>query len=428
MQRKEADFRFASSFLRREGEDNDAPLNRLAALPVPIEAEMLTAPHSRKLYEVILKYAAKRLSLTPQLAAELIEWPKLLTLIADTQSDAFMVYAEQVLHFAQLEEVRGAAEDITQAAAADDPGAAVSEMARRVAMIRMNQTDRIGSAAEHALAFRKEFARDQENLRTGKTHFTWPTNKLNEYIPMVMAGWMILLTAESKIGKTSFASQIADWNATKNKLCGVYFHFEDTPKMMSYRRMARRNMLQSRSARADPSMRDMMSTVLSGGKRKIIERTIDEVRSWGNNLIEVYSAGWTMAQVVRTFLHLHTKHKMDFFVVDYLNKAELSPETLKAHGGPWGGRGHDAELLKRTAEATGTVGLLLQQEVKGVPYETKMGIQKSQVWLSLDRDPLDGGGYGPYGHIVVRAANMGQTGAIAAMFDHRAMMWTETEA
>ena len=387
---------------------------------------MLAAPHSRLLYETIWEHAARRISLTPQLAAELIGWPRLLVLVKDTQPDAFIIYAEQVLLHAQREEVRGAVVDITEAAAADDPKVAVSEMTRRLAMIRLSQTERIGSAAEHALAFRKEFAQDQENLKNGKTRFTWPIETLNEFIPMVMEGWMILLTAESKTGKTGMASQLADWNVTKNHLRGVYFHFEDTPKMMSYRRIARRNMMQNGTAITDPSMRDMMSQVLSPIKRGVVDSTIDEVLKWGDNLIEVYSAGWTMDQVVRTLLHLHTKQPVDFFVVDYLNKAEVAPEVIKGHG-LFMGRGRDAEMLKRLAEATGTICLLLQQEVNGVPFETKMPLQKSQVWLSLDRDPLEGGGYGPYGHIVVRAANMGQTGAIPARFDHRAMMWTEIQ-
>ena len=116
---------------------------------------------------------------------------------------------------------------------------------------------------------------------------------------------------------------------------------------------------------------------------------------------------------------------LDVVVIDYLNKAELTPKALKDYG-LFGARGRDSEIVKQMAESTGAVCFLVQQEqIDGLPYETRQSAQKSQVWISLERERLDDYSLSNAGSVIVKNANMGSTGSLRAYFDARWMIWGE---
>lgn len=433
------------SLLRRPGEKKDVTLARVANLPPALTEESVQNPRLRKLLAVVLANADRDIATSVSLAARSSDWDEfdLRGLVEATDADALSLYVESVLYYQAKRQISSAAENALEAARSESPEQAIDRITQEFARISLSDEDRIGTIAERARVGGESFRRRQEAMKRGDTRLAFPIPRLNYLLPTILPGQVILLTAGSKIGKTSFASQMFDYNVRRG-LRGIYFHFEDTTEVMHLRRVARGMVRFMDGSTWKPTRPIATWNRLIGRKDgdfppyltekemesvRLVEESI--ARELGDRGIEVYSAGWTMQRVARVWRRLNTKarnagHKIDFVVIDYLNKAALRPDTLRSLGNNiYAARGLDVELIKQTAEELGIIAILLQQESdEGLPYETRQSLQKSQAWLSLQRERYDNGELSKQGFVHVRNANMGETGRVSVRLLAQFMLWT----
>jgi len=430
---KEAEIGLVFSLIRRPGESTEDALARYADLP-PIDADDIGDKSLRQLFQVIEQNAADDLATSTRLAAQAtgIDEFEIVQRVESVDPDALAVYARDVLHHARQRQIKSAAETAVQAAA-KDPDQALDEIAGAFAQIDLASDDgRIGTIEERLKTGHIGLLQLQEEIRSGRPRPRFPLPGLNRLIPLVLPGQVILLTAKSKVGKTAFASQMFDINVASG-LRGVYFHFEDTPQVMHLRRVARTQASFYDFANARPKAgyttapfyrllgkapSGELGVTLTDKELETVEAATKLAESLLDNRgIEVYCAGWPMKRVIRIWRKLHLRlqakgEKLDFVVIDYLNKADVSLREVGILG-MHGARGRDTELVKQTAEALDCVAFLLQQESdEGLPYETRQSLQESQAWISLQRERMLDGSLNPYGKAVVKNANMGETGEV----------------
>ncbi|NIV32724.1 MAG: hypothetical protein GWN58_25750 [Anaerolineae bacterium] len=428
LSQQEAERGLVHSLLRKPGEESYGALERLAALPVAVTPEDINDPKLRRLFKLILENAYQEVATSTKLAAQATGVDEF-DLVAGTESvdsSALRIYAEAVAYHSARRAINMAASDAMQDAKSKKPGDALDAIHTRFAGISLtSEEERIGTVAERCTEGQHILAHRQQSMANGEIRVAFVINRLNHFVPYLLPGQVVLITGKTKVGKSSFAAQLFDYNVRRG-MRGAYFHFEDTPEVMDLRRIAR----QMATRYDGVPLWKMLGTVLSPADQERIQEVRGEIAGWGHMGTEIYAAGWTMEQVIRTWRRLWLQGRaadkpLDFVVVDYLNKAELTPRKLKAYG-LFAGRGRDAELVKQTAEATGTIAFLIQQEgVDGTPYETKQSAQKAQVWLSLVRERLPNHSLDPMGQAIVKNANMGQTGAVPVEFDARWMAWRE---
>ena len=423
----EAERGLVFSLLRRPGEDGMEALERVALLPVAVEPEDIVDAQLRKLMAVILENGAKEVSTSTKLAAQATGLDEF-DLIQGAESidpSAINVYAFAVQHHTLKRAVTYAAEDAVEAARSLTPAEALDRINEHFSGISTaSEEDRIGTINQRVDEGRQMLIARQQSMSNGDERVSFPLTRVNHMVPYLLPGQMILLTGQTKVGKSSFAAQLYDANI-KRGLRGIYFHFEDTPEVMDLRRIARQ---MARYGAGGVALRTMLANILTTEQWEKIEEIRSSITEWGERGTEVYAAGWSMEQVCRVWWRLCMQAKaagdpIDFVVVDYLNKAELSPQKLRAYG-LYAARGRDAELVKRTSEATRVVSFLVQQEgIDGNPYETKQSWQKSQAWISLQRERQGDQSLSLTGQVVVKNANMGSTGAVPAEFLPEYMLW-----
>jgi hypothetical protein len=237
---------------------------------------------------------------------------------------------------------------------------------------------------------------------------------------------VVLLTAKTKVGKSSFAQQWFDTQLMRG-FKGLYFHFEDPPEVMGLKRTARL-IGQYTPPSLMMSFNKMLIGILTTEQMNEIERVNELSDEWADRGTQIWCADWSMQQVIRVWRREHFNGNVDFVVVDYLNKAHLSSHDLR-YMGVYESRARDAELVKSTSEATRIVSMLVQQEGDdGSPFQTRQGAQKSQVHISLRRERLgedEGRKLSNEGKVCVMNANIGETGDIKAEFLGDFMMWDE---
>jgi hypothetical protein len=438
---KEAEIGLAAALLRQEGESPDAALGRVAHLPIGLTEESILEARARKLISIVFANADKDIATSVGFAARItgIDEFDLRGMVSATDVDALPLYSEAVMYHWRRRVLKQTAEDAVTVAGQADPDEALDQITQQFADIEMVDNNRIGTIAERVQLGRQVLNKRQADLKAGKPRFSFPFSKMNDLIPTVLPGQVILITGKSKFGKTSVASQAFDYNV-RGGLRGIYFHFEDTPEVMHYRRVAR-HMVQFLDARWQPlrpvaTFERLLAKPSGDGPIWLTDKEMESVsiiedqivEDFGDRASEVYCGGWTMQRVCRTWRRLNARARMgngkvDFVVIDYLNKAELQDRTLR-HYGVYGGRGRDAELIKQTAEALGCVAILLQQESdEGKPYETRQSWQKSQAWLSIDRETYDDGSLSDRGFVRVMFANMGKTGRVPVRLVPQFMLW-----
>jgi len=417
--------------IRRPGEDVDEALERFATLPQAIEPEDIADPQLRKLYEVIMDNAFHDLATSSRLASQAtgIDEFEISEAAADVDLAAIPVYAQAVGYHSRRRQIDGAARDITDIAQKEKPDRALDRMQERLSDVSLGaERERISTLLAQSDAGRAALQARQNSMRGGEIRVTFPIPDMNELLPYLLPGQMVLITGQTKVGKSSFASQLFDYNVRRG-MRGLYFHFEDTPEVMDLRRIAR---LMTAYGTNGVTLRQLLGEVLNDRQQEMVEEVRRSIATWGDLGKEIYCAGWSMEKVVRIWLRECTKARVmgdpvRFVVVDYLNKAELHPKKLKNYG-LFAARGRDAELVKRTAEATGAIAFLVQQEgIDGNPYETKQSAQKSQAWVSLVRERLDTYALDLEGKVIVKNANMGKTGSIRVAFDPTWMSWRQTK-
>lgn len=431
LSQKEAEVGLAFSLLKRPGEIRQDALQRIALLPIDIQPLMIQDKTMRDLMTMTLENGAADVATSTYLAAQGMSADEfdLLEQLGTVDVEALPVYCNAVRHYYQQREIRTAAADAVQLAKGqEEPGQVLGQISQRFADLDMiGDQSRIGTITERTEAGQVIMEERQTSITNGEIRVSFPIDELNDKLPYILPGQVILLTAQTKVGKSAFAGQMLDYNARRMMNC-LYFHFEDTPEVMDIRRIAR----QMEAHPAHPGnvvLRQMLGQVLSEQQKALIIEIRKEIAQWGSNGIEIYCAGWTMEQVCRVWRQYYYRFKaasqpLDLVIIDYLNKAELTPGKLKEYG-QFGARGRDAELVKRTTEATSCVTLLVQQEGNtGEPYETQQSKQKSQAWISLVRERDEETMALHYqGKAIVKNANMGATGAVNALFVPERMLW-----
>jgi hypothetical protein len=426
----EAERGLVYSLLRRPGEDAYSALERVATLPVAIEPEDIADAALRGLLATILENATNEVATSTKLAAQAtgIDEFDLVQGVESIDPAALVVYARAVEFHSLRRVVDMAAAESVEDARTLTPEEALARIDERFASITTpTEEDRIATISERVAEGRQLLVKRQASMTNGEVRVSFPLPGLDTMLPYLLPGQMILITGQTKVGKSSFAAQLYDANI-KRGLHGLYFHFEDTPEVMDLRRIARQ---MAGLKEYGVPLKAMLSDVLTVEQWERIEAVRNDILEWGDRGIEVYAAGWTMEQVVRVWRRQCTKgiatgHPIDFVVVDYLNKAELTSKKLNDYG-LFGARGRDAELVKQTAESTGVVTFLVQQEgAGGTPYETKQSAQKSQAWISLVRERDENThALHEVGQAIVKNANMGSTGAVYAQFLPNWMLWME---
>jgi len=428
LSQSESEKGLAYSLLRRPGEDAEDALQRVASLPIAIEPEDISDPVLRSLAAVVLDNAAGETATGTRLAAQAtgIDEFTLLQGVESVDHNALRIYAEAVAYHSARRQITSAAEDAVESARLQSPGDALDQIGARFAGISLGEEDeRVASVSQRLVEGHQARAAWQEEVASGKPRISFPLSRLDETLP-VLPGDLILLSAATKVGKSSFAGQFFDLNL-KRGMRGVLFHFEDTIRITYARRIARQ---MARFDGCGPTYKQLLYSMLSPEDLEYVRLAEESITEWADRGTEVYCAGWTMEQVIRTWRRLCLKARaegrpIDFVVIDYLNKAELLPQKIKAYG-LFAARGQDAELIKRTAEATGVTALLLQQEGdEGKPYETRQTQQKAQIHLRLLRERLPSGRLSPTGELRVESANNSETGAVSVELLPGNMLWRE---
>lgn len=411
---------YVLSLLRYPGEPAEAPLDRLASMPFSIEPGDIDDGRLRQTLELILDHAKRSISLSVRYAAQALDADegKLLDAVEAIDPTAILLYGETVLeHNARTELLTAAKEASTLAQG--EPSDALNEILSRFAGISSAREDtRIRTLPATVTEGLEWLQGYQDRMKRGETRLAFPFARLNDRIPYIFPGHCILVTAGTKVGKTAWASQVFDWNV-KRGLRGIYFHFEDSPEVMALKRLGR----QMATAQHGVAVHRMLSQILRSDEMTTISETADDILEWADAGVMVHCAGWEMEQVIRVWRRYALRDRVDFVVIDYLNKASLSPAKLRGYG-QFGARGLDAELVKTTAEQTRTTAIMLQQENDdGKPYQTRESAHKFQVWISLTRERLADQSLGEEGDMVIKNANMGGTGAIPATFYSDYLVW-----
>ena len=407
---------YVLSVLRHPDEPGEAPLDRLAS-SIPIEPEDLSSNKLAQILRLVLANAMKERATSIVLAAQAIgtDVATMMAQACEVDRAAVGYYAEQVREKSDKRYINTEMEKIRQDVRGMEPGDALDHSLSALSRIsKTSDSDAVTPvdiATEHFVAWYKEY---QAAMKRGDLRFSFPFKFLNDKVPYVFPGHSILITAYSKVGKSTLAQQIFDGNCNRG-LHGVYFHFEDSKEVMGIRRTARYMAHEENGISAER----MLKYILSSDEMALVDKVNQGIQKWMVRGTQVHCPGWTMERVIRVWRRLWLAGKADFAVIDYLNKATPTPYMLR-HYGRWGSLGLAAEMLKQVAEQTGSTLILVQQEKgDGDPYGSMEAMQKFQVWIRLSRDEDDE----TRGTVQIKAANMGSTGESDVRFNPKWLMW-----
>ena len=402
-----------------------------------ITPEQLPDGHLRRLLQFITSRAESQDAVSPRLAAQVtpdtIEEGWLRTEMAKVDPDGILLYAEAILRYAQ--------EDAIAAATAVgnlEGNERVEAIQRNLAQVDLlSERGQVVSVAEANRSFVHSLHRDQEFMKSGAPRFAFQesVSSLNRFATYIMPGEVILVSAMTSVGKSSFAQDLFDDNLYRG-INGAYFHLEDSKKVMGYRFAGRRMAYEAdeQGISTGISVRAMMSSILRQDQLDHIERVVADAEEWSKSGSRIHCPGWTMAQICRKWRSLAlADDKFKFAVIDYFGKQKLSRESLRLLGGKANTLEEDFELAKTTAEQTETILVILQQEreddgaVSNV-FGTKTSRHKSQVCLSIERerDPLSKI-LSMYGEIKLTKVSNGELGSVPVTFLPDWMMFAEAQ-
>jgi len=284
----------------------------------------------------------------------------------------------------------------------------------------------------HSAVGMKMYRDRVEDLASGRPRVSFPWEVLNNAVPFIYEDDLILLTGQSKYGKSSAAHQIALYNASRINV--LYFHNEDNTLKMFLRRIAQYQLVRDPdpTTSGGPSKmgtldyRDLLNSNVK--QQELIDHVEREsafvLQKIGDRLTYVYCSGWTAEQITAEWRKQRRQREIGLVVIDYLNKIETLAKA-KTLGGRAFGMEYNVELFKREAGRKGamTPCLIVQQENEdGTVRDTRSSYIKSQIHISIERD-VDDTGMQRSGHIKVLRANDGVTGSFKAMFAPEYMCW-----
>jgi len=212
---------------------------------------------------------------------------------------------------------------------------------------------------------------------------TFPWMALRERVSWIRPGMIVLVGAESGVGKTMFLECCAEeW--AKQGYRVVFFHFELSHQVMLDRLMCRQAGVP-------------MAELETGALDNRVTETVAELYDWIGRINYVHCPGWPMSRVVGTARQLAAKGECDVIMVDYLQKAYLPAKTAGLT--PAQVRGQQVEVLKTLAEQmempillTSQLNRTSQQYGRKVRFsirDTGEADEKANVVLLLDREILD---------------------------------------
>ena len=434
--RPDAELGYVMSLLLHDDEEfTEAPMMRYFDCATRIEPADIQNNSLRSLLYCILGGFKGENSTSLTLAAQYLQQP-----LPFIQGRAAIIdykatdqYAREILNHLERQSLTGAAASVDSIASDDDLTAEekLTKMREQLAQVEVDvEEQRLTTVAGMDERWYSALQQRQADIAAGVVRMTFPgpwLDRIEDHVPYLFNGDMILVTAESGVGKSSFGGQFFDGNLQRG-LPGIRFRFEDSDEKAGARR-ALRTMSGAVSKEGEllgvPSDRLMGPVVLKDKEWKVIRHSRGQLDGWAERGIEVFCYGWDMERVVSLLRRFKMTHDIKFAIFDYLNKATLSSTKLRGYG-LFGARGQDAELIKTATEELGIVSLLIQQEnpISKMPFETTMSLQKSQVWVSLRRELDDETGERPDTGIVwIRKANMGKTIKLKSVFASRFLMW-----
>lgn len=424
---------YVLSLIKRDDEPGDVALARFWDTGW-VDLTEIKHPMRRRMVSLIQDNASRDIPTGVTMMAQFtgVDKAVLQEAVDNVDPAGYRLYFEQMTETHRTTAVRRVADTVTKADGITS-SQMLDELQTELAKISVADEDtRIVSLPQAGRDFMAWMEKKQADMKAGVPRLAFHSPEVNRMVPYLFNGTMILLTAKTKVGKTSWS---LDWydSQLRRGFKGLYFHFEDPPEVMGLRRTA---LLMGRDAPRNGNVstgipfRRMLTEVLRDDEMELCNRLNADAEKWTGNGHQVWCVGWTMAQVARVWQRMWMRGEADFVVVDYLNKAHVVSQDIR-YLGIFESRARDAEIVKNTAEKLGTVAMLVQQEGDdGTPFQTRQGAQKCQVRISLQRERLGeehGRRLSPEGRISVMVANLGESGDINAEFLSDWMMWEESD-
>lgn len=261
-----------------------------------------------------------------------------------------------------------------------------------------------------------------EEKNSGLVRASFPWNGINTRLPFLYDDDLIVLSGQSKSGKSAAAHQIALWNARFMPV--AYFHNEDDPLRVHLRRLAQIQAALDRTfSKNELTYPLLLQSISAPETAASIDGAIERANNYikqnlKNNIWYIYCPGWTPEQIVQQWRVLRRQHGRMLVIVDYLNKIELG-HLLKARSLA-AAYEYAVELFKRECGRSGYMSqcVLVQQENEdGTVRDTRGTYIKAQAHLSLQRDAHEGDA------IVLERCNSGSPGKTNAQFYAPYLWW-----
>jgi replicative DNA helicase len=253
----------------------------------------------------------------------------------------------------------------------------------------------------------------------------FPWDALSRRVPWLRPGMLVVVGADSGVGKTAFLENCAEyWSQVGYRTS--FFHFELSHQVMLDRRMARWSGVP-------------ITRIEEGILDQKVNDAIQRLSEWRGGIEYIHCPGWTMSKVAGTARKLAARGLADAVIVDYLQKARLNfGDGLT----PAQVRGQQVEVLKVLAEQL-AIPVLLASQVNRTAFLMRQVSrhalrdsgeieEKANVVVLLQRDVLEddlystsglppvliaeAGSMSPQTKVVVDKNTMGQTGVGQLLF------------
>lgn len=205
--------------------------------------------------------------------------------------------------------------------------------------------------------FQRLLELDAQRRESGQAGWSWPWDSWTTQLGEPQPGGLVLLAAGTGVGKTTFAECIAEHWARIGKRV-VLVHLELNRRTMLGRRMARHSGLE-------------LSTVLSNkatpAQRRLMVQADEDMQVWAGNVHYLHAPGWSSEQIVKELSRLQEAGECDGFVIDYLQKMQVSRRQSSMWRGeqaPLAWTADNVEAIKNFAEQRELIACLLSQFTK----------------------------------------------------------------
>lgn len=211
--------------------------------------------------------------------------------------------------------------------------------------------------AESFEEFQRILERNALRKANGQAGWSWPWAAWDNMLGEPQPGGLVLVAGATGTGKTIFAENIAEhWARLGKKV--VLVHLELNRAVMLGRRMARHTGI---------PLTAILAGKVTDAQRRIMRQADEAMQAWAGNIHYLHAPGWSSERIVKELSRLHEVGQCDGFVVDYLQKIQVSPTQMRIFRGSgaelkW--VADDVERLKNLAEQRELIACLLSQFTK----------------------------------------------------------------